>query len=78
MNISTLDNLNLNSIGYIYSLNTSENIKRRLLDMGVVKGTTIQKVLVSSGDNMVGYFIKGAVVAIRKDDTKDIEAEMIK
>ena len=73
-----LNDLKIDDKAVITKVNADKNIKRRLLDMGVVKGTTIQKVLVSSGDNMVGYFIKGAVVAIRKDDTKDIEAEMIK
>ena len=73
-----LNDLKIDDKAVITKVNADKNIKSRLLDMGVVKGTTIQKVLVSSGDNMVGYFIKGAVVAIRKDDTKDIEAEMIK
>ena len=73
-----LNDLKIDDKAVITKVDADKNIKRRLLDMGFVKGTTIQKVLVSSGDNMVGYFIKGAVVAIRKDDTKDIEAEMIK
>lgn len=73
-----LNDLKIDDKAVITAVKADKNIKRRLLDMGFVKGATIQKVLVSSGDNMVGYFIKGAVVAIRKDDTKDIEAEMIK
>lgn len=73
-----LNDLKINDKAIITKVDAGENIKRRLLDMGFVKGTLVQKVLVSSGDNMVAYFVKGAVVAIRRDDTKDIEVEMVK
>ena len=73
-----LNDLKIDDQAIITKVKASDNIKRRLLDMGFVRGVIIQKVLVSSGDNMVGYFIKGSVVAIRKDDTKDIEVVMLK
>ncbi len=73
MNISTLDNLNLNSIGYIYSLNTSENIKRRLLDLGLVRNTCIKPIFISPFSGLKAYEFRGFLLAIRNEDASKIE-----
>lgn len=49
---------------------------RRLLDIGLIKGTTVKCVLKSPLGNPAAYKIRGAVIAIRNEDAKDIEVEV--
>lgn len=49
---------------------------RRLLDIGLIKGTTVKCVLKSPLGNPAAYKIRGAVIAIRDEDAKDIEVEV--
>lgn len=48
-------------------------IKRRLLDLGIIKGSTITKVLQSPSGDPSAFEIRGILLAIRKED-----AELIK
>ena len=72
-----LNDLALNEKGMITSLKAKKNIKKRLMDIGLVNGSIIEPILFSPGKDMVAYYIKGAVIAIRKDDTLDIEVRKI-
>ena len=67
-----LNELSLGDECIIEQVKASDNIKKRFLDIGLVKGTKVKVILISSGKDMVAYFIKGATIAIRKSDTKDI------
>ena len=75
--MKSLNELSINEEGIIKEVKASSNIKNRLMDIGFINGTKIKKVLTSPGDNMVAYLIKGSIIAIRKDDTKDIMVEVI-
>lgn len=66
----TLNELPLNTKGYIENLNCVENIKRRLLDLGLVKGATITPVLISPSGDPRAFSIRGTLIAIRKEDAK--------
>ncbi len=68
-----LNDLSIGQRAKIIKVDANKDIKRRLLDMGFVKGTIVEKVLVSS--SMVAYYIKGTVIALRKSDTKNIMVE---
>jgi len=48
------------------------SIRRRLLDIGLTPGTVVEKVMVNPGSNLIAYMIRGALIAIRNDDAKDI------
>lgn len=41
--------------------------RRRLLDLGVIKGTEIEPLYRSPSGNPVAYLIRGAVIALRSD-----------
>ena len=56
----------------IVSVNTDINIKRRLMDIGFVKGEKVKLILKNFGDNMRAYKIKNTVMALRVSDTKNI------
>ncbi len=51
MNETSLDKLPLNKYGYIINLKSEDSLRRRMLDLGLVKDTKIKPVFVSpSGD----------------------------
>jgi len=75
MFMKRLNELDLNEEAIIKKVKAKENIKKRLLDIGIVRGSKIKKTLISPGKDMIAYLIKGTIVAIRKEDTKDIIVE---
>ena len=67
-NILSLNDLNLNQSGYIYNLNCTESVKRRLLDLGLVKNTCITPILDSPSQGLRAFEIRGCLIAIRQED----------
>lgn len=70
-----LNDLKINEMAIIKKIDASEDIRKRLFDIGFVKGVKIKPVFVSLGNDMVAYNIKGTVMAVRKTDTEDIFVE---
>lgn len=54
---------------------TNGSIKRRLLDIGLTPGTVVESSFSNPGGNLIAYFIRGALIAIRDDDAKNILIE---
>ncbi len=75
--ITTLDKLPLNEYGKIEKIECIGNIKRRLLDLGLVKGTKIVPVLVSPSKDPRAFFVRGSTIAIRKEEAEKIEISYI-
>ena len=71
--IITLDKLPLNEYGKIENIECTGNIKRRLLDLGLVKGTKIVPVLISPSKDPRAFFVRGTTIAIRKEDAENIK-----
>lgn len=67
MNLSELP---LNTIGIIDELNCNGNIRRRLLDLGLVKGTKITPIFKSPSGDPTAYEIRKTLIALRKEDSK--------
>ncbi len=67
----TLDCLKVGEVGIVKSI-SNEEIKRRFLDIGLTVGTRVQCLLESPFHNPKAYLIKGATIAIRLDDAKNI------
>ena len=72
-NILTLDKLPLNVTGYICNINCNEIIRRRLLDLGLVKDSAITPVLVNPFGDPRAFEVRGFLLAIRDEDTKLID-----
>lgn len=66
----TLNQLPLDTKGYIKKINCTENIKRRLLDLGFVEGACVTPVLISPSLDPRAFSVRGTLIAIRKEDTK--------
>lgn len=71
-----LNQLSLNEIGIIKKINCDETIKRRLLDIGLVKGTNIKPVLVSPSKDPRAFEFRGTIIAIREEDAAKIDIEV--
>lgn len=66
-----LNDLDIGEEGIITNVKAKNNIKRRFMDIGLNKGCIIKPVLCNK--SMRGYLIKGAIIGIRIEDSKDIE-----
>lgn len=61
--------LPLNTVGIVNDLNCNGNIRRRLLDLGVVKGTKITPVFKSPSGDPTAFEIRKTLIALRKEDS---------
>ena len=71
-----LSDMQIGNKGIITKLNVNENIKRRLQDLGLIEGTYIECILKSPFNDPSAYLIRGALIAIRKEDSQNIEVEL--
>ena len=62
--------LPLNTVGIVNDLNCNGNIRRRLLDLGLVRGTKITPVFKSPSGDPTAYEIRKTLIALRKEDSK--------
>ena len=72
--------LNLLKIGTkakVIKISSTGDIKRRLLDIGLIENSLVECVLESPFNDPRAYFIKGATIALRNEDAKDIMVRCI-
>lgn len=75
--MKNLSEVELGSSCIIKKINLDGSIKRRLLDIGLIEGTKVENVLESPFKDPTGFLIRGALIAIREDDSKNIMVELI-
>lgn len=73
----TLDNSKPGSCFLVKKINSTGDIRRRLLDIGLTEGTKIENVLASPFGDPMAFLIRGALIALRNDDAKNIVVEAI-
>ena len=71
-----LSNLKLNSTGVIKEINCKSNIKRRLLDLGLIHNTEITPIMESVSGDPMAYEVRNIILAIRKEDADKILVEI--
>lgn len=69
-----LNDMKIGDIGKISKMDAPKNIKRRLMEVGFINGSMVRTVL--SKKHIRAYMVKGAVIALRVCDTKNIEVEV--
>lgn len=69
---TSLDTVKLNTSVKIKSLKCTDSLRRRLLDLGLVEGAIITPVLLSPAGELIAYEVRGTIIAIRIEDTKNI------
>nr|WP_317323738.1 FeoA family protein [uncultured Flavonifractor sp.] len=68
MTTITLDALGVGQWGQVAEVATEPVMRRRLLDLGLVPGTTVSCTAVSPAGDPAAYLIRGAVIALRRRD----------
>lgn len=56
----------------VKELHSEGSIRRRFLDIGLIEGTKVECVGRSPGGDPCAYLIRGAVIAIRSEDSRYI------
>ena len=56
----------------VVELRSGSGIRRRLLDIGFVENTTVECIGCAPGGDPRAFLIRGAVIALRSEDCRDI------
>lgn len=75
-NLILLYNLPIGSAGKVKKLTAKGNIRRRMLDLGLVEETQVEALRRSPSGDPVAYQIRGAVIALRSEEASKILVEM--
>jgi ferrous iron transport protein A len=68
----TLDQLNRNQVAIIRRVDGQGAIRRRLMDMGLIRGSSIEMVKAAPMGDPIEYLVRGYHLSLRKS-----EAEMV-
>ena len=70
-----LCDMSTNTYATVVSLETKGELRRRLMDRGLVEGTTVECVRKSPAGDPKAYLIRGAVIALRNEDAATVIME---
>ena len=62
----------------IIDINSPDDIKRRLMEFGMIEGEQIKPVFKAPSGDPVAYEIKGTLIALRSDTASAIKVEVAK
>lgn len=68
----SLDKLGVNKTAKVCSVKLTNNLKKRLTDLGLVENSVIKKIYKSPFGDPCAYLIMGSVIALRNNDCKNI------
>lgn len=71
--LDTLNNINVDDNVMVVNIDNKCNIKRRLMDIGLIPGTYVKLLYKSVFGDPKAYLIRNTVIAIRDMDSKYIE-----
>lgn len=72
-----LNQLPVGSIGKVKALSADGIERRRMLDLGLIRDTTVESLRKSPAGDPVAYEIRGAVIALRSEESSKIFVESI-
>lgn len=75
-NVVPLYNLPLGSRGKVKKLTARDNIRRRMLDLGLISDTEVLALRKSPLGDPIAYQIRGAVIALRFEEASKILVEI--
>lgn len=67
--------MKIGTYGRVVRLDTEGYLRRRLMDIGLVEGTLVECLRRSPAGDPKAYLIRGAVIAIRKEDAATVLVE---
>lgn len=71
----SLDKIELGKKCKVIDVQAEEAMLRRFLDIGIIPGAIIEKVLIGPFKGIGAYYIMGSTIAIRDSDVKGIRVE---
>ena len=74
--IESMDRLPEGSAAMVMELLTTGSMRRRLQDIGLIEGTRIECLLRSPAGDPAAYLIRGAVIALRAEDSSRVRVEL--
>ena len=75
--IKSLCDIEIGEVAEVCSLTAGDRIRRRFLDIGLVSGTHVECIGKSPCGDPCAYLIRGAVIAIRREDAAQILVKKI-
>lgn len=72
-----LHRLSIGSCGKVQQLTAGGNTRRRMLDLGLICGTTVEALQKSPSGDPIAYAIRGAVIALRAQEASQILVEVV-
>lgn len=72
-----LNNLPVGSYGLVKKLTAQGSIRRRMLDLGIIKDTIVESLRKSPSGDPIAYEIRGAVIALRSEEASKIFVESL-
>ena len=73
----TLDALAVGGSAVVTALRSTGAKRRRMLDLGFVPGSRVRALHASPWSDPVAYGVRGAVIALRREDAERVEIEML-
>lgn len=70
--MKSLDSLKVGEKATVKKLTLSGSMRRRLLDIGLIENTDVECVGISPMGDPKAFLIRGAVIALRKEDSSKI------
>lgn len=61
----------------VKELTTTGNLRRRMLDLGLVIDTVVESLRKSPSGDPTAYEIRGAVIALRSEEASEIMVELL-
>ncbi|MGN0666223.1 MAG: ferrous iron transport protein A [Huintestinicola sp.] len=77
MNTVSMCSLNEGCCGTVTAMNSRGSMRRRLMDMGLIEGTKVICLHKSACGDPIAYLIRGAVIALRNEDSSQILVSVI-
>ncbi len=71
----TMNDMAIGEVGLVAGMTYTGALRRRLQDIGICEGTEVRCVQRSPLGDPTAFFIRGAVIAIRKEDLRGILIE---
>lgn len=74
-NITNLSKLDEGQYARVLSLNADGSIRRRMQDIGLIQGTKVECLQKSPFRDPIAFLIRGAVIALRSEDSSQVVVE---
>lgn len=75
-NVISLYKLPTGHFGEVKELLAEGTVRRRMLDLGLIKGTKVESIRKSPSGDPTAYQIRGAIIALRAEEASKILVEV--